>query len=362
MAFLNRIGTAVPPHQVHDKFVAYAPRLLPEIRDRRLFARMAERSGIERRWSFLEPSPDPARLDALGFYREGAFPSTAQRMRVFEDHAFRLARGAVEDLGGAAGASHLVVACCTGFYAPGLDLELARHLGLGAGIERTLVGFMGCQAALNALKLARHIVRSEKTARVLVVALELCTLHLQETDDLERLLSFLIFADGCAAGIVTAEPHGLALDRFETVLVPESADQITWRVGDQGFDMRLSGQVATTLAHALPVAMDGILAGAAPRLWAVHPGGRSILDAAERALALPETALAASREVLREHGNMSSATILFVLKALMARAAGGTQGCALAFGPGLTAEALLFHAARGETMVRHEWEENAWAK
>jgi alpha-pyrone synthase len=345
MAFLNRVGTAVPPHQVHDKFVTCAPRLLADPRERRLFARMAEKSGIERRWSFLEPSPDPEKLDALGFYREGAFPSTAQRMRFFEDHAFRLARDAVEALGGAAGASHLVLSCCTGFYAPGLDLELARHLRLAPGVERTLVGFMGCQAAFNALKLARHIVRSEPAARVLVVNLELCTLHLQATADLEQLLAFLLFADGCAASLVTAEPQGLALDRFASALIPESADQITWRIGDHGFDMRLSGQVPTSLGRFLPAVMDGILGGAHPALWAVHPGGRSILDAVERALELPEAALAASRTVLREFGNMSSPTIMFVLKELMRTAPTGVPGCALGFGPGLTAEALLFRTA-----------------
>jgi alpha-pyrone synthase len=345
MAFLNRIGTAVPPHQVHDKFVAYAPLLLPAVRERRLFERMAEKSGIERRWSFLEPSPDPARLDDLGFYCAGAFPSTARRMRFFEDHAFRLARDAVEDMGGAAGASHLVVSCCTGFYAPGLDLELARHLRLGTATERTVVGFMGCQAALNALKLARHIVRSERSARVLVINLELCTLHLQETEDLEQLLSYLIFADGCAAGLVTAEPRGLALERFHSALIPDSADQITWRVGDQGFDMRLSGRVPASIGRGLPDALRALLDGAAPALWAVHPGGRSILDAVEHALELPEAALAASRAVLRDYGNMSSATIMFVLKALMTRAPAGESGCALAFGPGLTAEALMFRGA-----------------
>jgi predicted naringenin-chalcone synthase len=342
MAFLNRIGIAVPPHQVHDKFVAFAPRFLPALRERRLFERMAERSGIARRWSFLEPSPDPARLDALGFYREGAFPSTARRMRFFEDHAFRLARDAVEDLGGAAGASHLLVSCCTGFYAPGIDLELARHLRLGGGVERTMVGFMGCQAALNALKLARHIVRSEPGARVLVVNLELCTLHLQETADLEELLSFLIFADGCAAALVTAEPQGLALERFGTAVIADSADQITWRIGDQGFAMRLSGRVPASIGGSLAAAMPGLLGDAAPTRWAVHPGGRSVLDAVENALALPARALDASRSVLRDYGNMSSATIMFVLKALMAERLPGETGCALAFGPGLTTEALLF--------------------
>jgi predicted naringenin-chalcone synthase len=263
-------------------------------------------------------------------------------MRFFEDHAFRLARDAVEDLGGAAGASHLVVSCCTGFYAPGIDLELARHLRLDARVERTVVGFMGCQAALNALKLARHIVRSEPAARVLVVSLELCTLHLQETEDLEQLLSFLIFADGCAAALVSAEKHGLALERFGTAVIADSADQITWRIGDEGFDMRLSGRVPASIGRGLPEAMRAFLGEAAPTRWAVHPGGRSVLDAVETALELPPAALDASRAVLRDHGNMSSATIMFVLKALMAEPVPGGTGCALAFGPGLTAEALLF--------------------
>src|SRR6185437_10418775 len=121
-----------------------------------------------------------------------------------------------------------------------------------------------CQAAFNALKLARHIVRSERGARVLTVNLELCTLHLHETEDLEQLLSFLVFADGCAAGLVTAEPTGFALERFGTAVIPGSADQISWRVGDQGFDMRLSGEVPTTLARSLPAVAREILAGAAP--------------------------------------------------------------------------------------------------
>jgi predicted naringenin-chalcone synthase len=344
-AFLNRIGTAVPPHEVHGKFVAYAPRLLQTERDRRLFERMAEKSDIQRRWSFLTPSPDPAMLDELGFYRAGAFPATGARMRYFEDHAFRLARDAVADLGAGRDATHLVVSCCTGFYAPGLDIELARHLGLDGGIERTLVGFMGCQAALNALKLARHIVRSEQRARVLVVNLELCTLHLQETSDLEQVLSFLIFSDGCAASFVTAEPSGLALERFSSAIFPKTEDQISWRIGDQGFDMRLSGQVPPTISRDLPLVMRELLGGAEPALWAVHPGGRSILDAVERGLQLQPDALAASRAVLRDYGNMSSATVMFVLKNLLGSASPGSTGCALSFGPGLSAEALLFRAA-----------------
>ncbi|MGH6896621.1 MAG: type III polyketide synthase [Geminicoccaceae bacterium] len=347
VAHLNAIGTAVPRHEVHGKFVAYAPRLLRCPRQRRLFARMAERAGIEARYSVLAPHPDPERLDRDGFYRAGAFPGTAARMQAYERHAADLAFAATLDLDAAlAGVSHLVVATCTGFFAPGLDLQLIERLSLDHAVERTVVGFMGCSAAINALKVARHIVRSEPVARVLVVCLELCTLHLQETDALEQVLSFLIFADGCAAGLVSAEPQGLALHDFRVAVMPEAADQITWRIGDAGFDMRLSGEVPGAIGRGLAAHLPALLAGRAPEavaLWAIHPGGRSVLDAIERSLQLPEERLRSSRDVLRRYGNMSSATVMFVLKAMLQDDARG-PGCAMAFGPGLVAETMLFEA------------------
>jgi predicted naringenin-chalcone synthase len=314
---------------------------------------MAERSGIEHRWSFLEPDPEEpdGYLDRSRFYRSGDFPSTARRMRLYEKLAPALAAEAAAGLSLGTRAkeiTHVVVASCTGLSAPGIDLLLIDRLGLNPSVERTMVGFMGCYAAMNALKLARHIVRSERRARVLVVCVELCSLHLQESRDIEQVLSFLVFGDGCAAAIVSAEPEGLALERFRTLLAPEAADQITWNIGDQGFDMFLSGQVPISVGAALRIGKSDILGGACPEdvdLWAVHPGGRSILDAVEAALELPADALEASRRVLKHNGNMSSATILFVLKALMETAAPSARGCAMAFGPGLTAETLLFSGA-----------------
>jgi predicted naringenin-chalcone synthase len=201
---------------------------------------------------------------------------------------------------------------------------------------------------MNALKLARHIVRSEPASRVLVVSIELCSLHLQESHDLEQVLSFLVFGDGCAAALVSADPQGLSLDAFKALLIPAAADQITWNIRDQGFDMFLSGQVPQSVGGALRVGRSEILGGAACEdidLWAVHPGGRSILDAVQNALELEGDALAASREVLRRNGNMSSATILFVLKSLMEASVARMRGCCMAFGPGLTAETLLFSVA-----------------
>ena len=177
--------------------------------------------------------------------------------------------------------------------------------------------------------------------------LELCTLHLQETQELEEVLSFLLFSDGCAASLLSSEPHGFALDSFRSTLVPNSRDLITWRVGDAGFDMHLSGRVPGEIGRALASRQHEILEGRSPKdvdLWAVHPGGRSVLDAVEQGLLLPADALDDSRAVLERFGNMSSPTVMFVLERMLRRARSGQQGCAMAFGPGLTAETMLFHA------------------
>jgi predicted naringenin-chalcone synthase len=348
--FLNRIATAVPRHQVHGAFRAFAAAQALG-RDAQAFARMAARADITTRWSVLEPSAPEGSGTACGFYRQGGqFPSTRTRMQRWEAEAPALAEAALTALHlpqEASRITHVIVAGCTGFVAPGLDRHIIARFGLHPGVERTNVGFMGCQAALNALKLAWHIARSEPKARVLVLCLELCTLHLQDTTALEQLLCFLLFADGCAAAIVSAEPEGLRLDGFSSVVLPDAAEHITWRIGDQGFDMTLSGMVPFTLAHALPEWQAEMLAGADAATiahWAVHPGGRSILDAVAHGLALSQGALAASRAVLNDYGNMSSATVLFVLQRMLEAGTPGA-GCALAFGPGLSAEAMRFTAA-----------------
>jgi predicted naringenin-chalcone synthase len=348
---VNRIATAVPPHEVHRKFLDYAPGMLPDPRARRLFQRMAERSQIEHRYSFLAPDPDPDRLDREGFFPRGAFPDTATRMRFYEDHALGLALDALDalELGAERAAiTHLVVTSCTGFYAPGLDLQIIQRLGLRPEVERTIIGFMGCQAAIPALKLAHHIVRSQPRAKVLTVNLELCTIHLQETHELESLLTFILFADGCAASLVSAEPVGIEIRGFRSAVLPDSGNQITWHIDGSGFRMWLDGAVPATIARGLPGQVRALLAGREPgelRLWAVHPGGRSILDAVEDSLRLDGAALAASRAILRDYGNMSSPTVMFVLGRLLGIGRPPQEGCALAFGPGLTAEAMTFRVA-----------------
>jgi predicted naringenin-chalcone synthase len=347
-AFINRIATANPPHDVHDAFLRFGQLMLKGDRRRvALFDRMADRSGIAHRYSYLKPE-DGSAVDAEGFYRLGDFPDTAARMRKFEACAPGLAVEAVEKLLDGEDRSritHVIVTSCTGFSAPGLDLALVERCGLSPSVERTMVGFMGCYAAINALKLARHIVRSEPGARVLAVNLELCTLHLHETADMEEILSFLLFADGCAAALISADPKGVAMESFHAALVPDTSELIRWHIRQQGFDMVLSGAVPGAIRTALAGSRDAILGGANNvELWAVHPGGRTVLDAVEQAFDLPPAALGASRSVLNDYGNMSSGTVMFVLDSIMRGGSEG-RGCAMSFGPGLVAETMMFHMA-----------------
>lgn len=362
VAHINRIGTAVPPHDVHGAFVRFATDQIRDERRRRLFQRMVARCGIERRFSFLRPidGPDGEVTDADGFYRTDSWPGTAARMARYEASAPVLALDALHALDLAAErarVTHLVVASCTGFVAPGLDQLIVARAGLDPSVERTVVGFMGCYAAVNALRLAHHIVRSEPQARVLVVTLELCTLHLQPSQDVDEVLSMLLFGDGCAAALVSADPEGLALIDFRAASIAQSAQDITWRIGDRGFDMHLSGAVPGRIARALGAERqgagpDGLLRGASPEdydVWAVHAGGRTILDAVESAFRLAPTALEHSRAVLRDFGNMSSATLMFVLQRILQGARGrrddNRAGFAVAFGPGLAAESFRFRLA-----------------
>lgn len=345
-AYINRINTVVPEHDVHEAFVAFADASFTERRKQLLFRRMADRSQISHRYAGIASPSD--------FY--GDDPNsvdTETRMIEFERSAPDLAVRAVDglELGDAAAeVTHLIVITCTGFYSPGIDFEIIKRCGVSSSVERTQIGFMGCFAGINGLKLAHHIVRSEPNAKVLVVSLELCSLHLQRSESLETMLSFLVFGDGCAAVLVSGEEKGIAIDSFKAVMVPETPELITWRIGDIGFDMVLSGKVPGTLGRALDERnLKEILAGGSKDdidIWAVHPGGRSILDAVEDGIGLGPDDLSASRHVLDNYGNMSSATILFVLAEIMKRAEEGGptgSGCAMAFGPGLTAETMLFH-------------------
>jgi predicted naringenin-chalcone synthase len=247
----------------------------------------------------------------------------------------------------AAAITHLVVVSCTGFFAPGLDLMVARRLGLAAGVERTVVGFMGCAAAFNGLRLARQIVAAEPSALALVVAVELCSLHLQPGAEPVQLVVASLFADGAGAALVGAARPGA--EAFElagdyTRVTPGTLDDMVWTIGDSGFVLGISPDIPEYIGAAAPDALAELV-GEGTRLgfWAVHPGGRAIVDRLGEVFGLGEAELAPTREVLSDHGNMSSATILFVLEAIRRRLrgeapAGPVPGVAMGFGPGLVTE------------------------
>lgn len=340
-AFINAIATAVPGHDIHRAFADWAAPRLPA-RERRLFERMVERAGIEHRWSVLPDDRSP--VGPGGFYEDALLPPTSARMTLYAEAAPALAMQAIAGLTfEPEEITHLVVASCTGFIAPGIDQILAARLGLSPKVERLLIGFMGCYAAATALKTARHIVRSEPEARVLVVTVELSTLHLQAEDRIEPLLAMLQFGDGAAAALVSGDARGLEIGEGFAASLPDSAGLIRWDVGDRGFAMHLSGDVPARIQAALgdPALRDALTGGRDVRHWAIHAGGRSILDAVEQGLKLQPDALTESRAVLRDYGNMSSATLMFVLAQLLEDGVEG-NGVALAFGPGLAAEGFAF--------------------
>jgi alkylresorcinol/alkylpyrone synthase len=284
------------------------------------------------------------------------------------------AQQALEEAAGieAADVTHVVTVSCTGFYAPGPDYAVVRGLGLGASTQRFHLGFMGCYGAFPALRMASQFCAADPDAVVLVVCVELCSLHLHSSDDADTIVASSVFGDGAAAAVVTARPAPagstvLDLDAFETVLTPVGEDDMAWTIGDQGFDMILSSYVPRIIDDHITGALEPLwrqvpaLAGVAPadvEDWAIHPGGRSILDRVEDRLALAPPQLEASRSTLAEVGNMSSATVLFVLRRILhgVRAAddgataaavvpasgpGAGRVCAMAFGPGLTVETAL---------------------
>ncbi|MEX0837858.1 MAG: type III polyketide synthase [Gemmatimonadota bacterium] len=358
------IGTAAPEH---DAGQAEAAELHAELSglDRvraRVLRTLYRRSGVERRASVLLERPDGPLMQRQFFYRpvreEGDLgPSTAERMGSYEAHAPRLAlqatTRALADAGqDPAGVTHLVSVSCTGFVSPGVDIRLVEELGLDRDVTRTQVGFMGCHGALNGLRVAHGYARAEPESVVLLCAVELCSLHFAYGWDPEVMVANALFADGagamvCSGGPPAAGPSGAdwTVASTGTVLLDESGDDMTWRIGNNGFRMTLSSRVPDIIGRDLAGWLGSWLgrSGLEPddvATWAVHPGGPRILDAVEGSLGLDRSRTEAARSVLRGHGNMSSATILFILERLR-RERAPLPCVALAFGPGLVAEAAL---------------------
>ena len=406
---LRGLQTAVPPtilvqDQVRDVFAAQPglSRLA-----QRLVTTSFNMSGIDTRRTVIEELTLDAETSEPRFFdpetQRLLSPSTGVRNELYIVEATKLfveaGRRALAACPGveAADITHVVTVSCTGFYAPGPDYMLVRELGLNPATQRYHLGFMGCYASMPALRTAKQFVDANPTAVVLVVSAELCSLHLRSSSDPDTIVASSLFGDGAAAGIVSARhpvpgEKAFSLDHFETVITPVGEGSMAWKIGDAGFEMVLSsyvphiidehieGALAPLLAkdEGLCVFAEGMRDGeqqlraeadseAALRPesarvvtleqplnraiahWAIHPGGRSILDKTEAKLGLREDQLVPSREVLRTYGNMSSATVLFVMKAILEGDAteDGDRTCAMAFGPGLTVESALLSVIHG---------------
>jgi predicted naringenin-chalcone synthase len=279
-------------------------------------------------------------------------PTTRQRMRHYAELAPPLAtqaaRDALEKSGlPAAEVTHLITVTCTGFFSPGVDFALIRGLGLAPTVERTQVGFMGCHGALNGMRVARAFCEASADARVLLCAFELSSLHYHYGWNPQTVVANALFADGAAAAVGAGftQPGAWRVAATGSCLIPDSETAMTWSIGDNGYEMTLSKRVPALIAKHLRPWLEGWLGRqgllvADVASWAVHPGGPRILDAVAESMGLPSAALADSRAVLADCGNMSSPTVLFILDRLRGRAA--PRPCvALAFGPGLVAEAAL---------------------
>lgn len=354
------LGTAVPEQFVDQPQAAEAAALLccPTAAQQRLVKMLYARSGVRTRRSVLLDSSSNShsvQQSFYGHYQDGSRgPTTAERMIRYEKAAGPLAlaacRAALEDAGLHAGRlTHLVTVSCSGFAAPGFDLALVRDLPLGPGTARTHVGFMGCQGALNGLRVAGAFAGADPRACILLCAVELCTLHHQYTDRPDQIVANALFADGAAA-VVGHQASGEGRTAWRVVahgstILRDSADLMGWHIRDHGFEMTLAQQVPELLqGHLRPWLTEWLaehrLTIDSVRSWAVHPGGPRILQAAAEAIGLDRAHLADSWQVLAELGNMSSPTILFVLERLRQRDA--ARPCvALAFGPGLSVEAVL---------------------
>lgn len=367
---LQAIGTAVPANRYPQPYVreVMGRWIGGERRTDKLLDRVYRASAIDARHSVLDdfnperdPSSPPLFFDAGGTFRS---PSTGERNALYCAHAPTLAEeaaaAALAQLQGfaASDVTHLITVSCTGFFTPGVDLHLQRALGLPRDVERYHLGFMGCFAAFPALRMADAFCRADPGAVVLIVTVELCSIHLQPDSGVDAVLSASVFADGAAAAVVSARPlrgrqRPLEMVRSATALTRDGGDDMAWTIGDHGFDMTLTAYVPKVLEAEAEAALAPLFKGApvAPdevAWWAVHPGGRAIVDKVALGMDLPPEAIAASRSVLAAYGNMSSATVLFVLRELIdPEQPGPTPGAyvaTLAFGPGLTVDSALLRA------------------
>ena len=359
------MGTATPPYALPQQAVADFMVRSMQLGDddARKLRTLFRASGIETRWSFIE---DYGKTEAFRFFENNRdlepFPSTKRRLEVYQRHALALSLDAahrcLENVQGLRRDSitHLVVVSCTGMYAPGLDIDLVRALGLNSSIERTCINFMGCYAAFNALKLASGACSLHPDNRVLIVCTELCSLHFQKEHSEDNLLANALFGDGAAAVLVENQARpgiNLQLEEFHCELATEGEHDMTWSIGDLGFEMRLSSYVPDIIRSGIRNLTRALLAKIDSRkaqvdYYAIHPGGKKILETIESELGLARAQNMHAYDILKRYGNMSSPTVLFVLDAVRKDLKPRDEGkriLSFAFGPGLTMESALFKIA-----------------
>lgn len=375
---LEAIATANPPYCLTQSqaaaFMLKSEGLSESIKNR--IPALYANSGIDYRYTCL---PDyGGELASFELYPPNwaltPTPSTFERNQKYNFYAPKLSCQAAQQAIAEAKLqpehiTHLIVVSCTGFAAPGVDFYLIKHLGLSPTIARTMLGFMGCHAAFNGLRIADAICQSDANAKVLLVCVELCTLHFQVANSLENTIINAIFADGAAAAILMAQTEAqgkLVYQGGDSQWIVDTPDLMNWTVGNTGFLMNLSAQIPHVLAAHLPNYVESMLNRHQLQLsdldfWAVHPGGRRIVDKIQAVFELSDRQVADSYGVLRDYGNMSSPTILFILKRILkgilnSDADGNSplgslanpsnssshRGLAIAFGPGLSIESCLF--------------------
>lgn len=358
---INHIETIVPEGSFEQKAsVELQKRLIADEKVNRYIDAIYEDSGIERRHSVVVDDQDG--LTSKFYLCNGVLrkPSTKERNDLFAESCsplvIKVAEKAIRNSGFLAkDFTHVITVSCTGFYNPGPDLAIIENLRLPSFVQRYHLGFMGCYASVPALRMAYQFCKSDPKSVILIVCVELCSLHFQPKKDLDTIIANSLFADGAAAVIVSTRNSGpakarFALCSFHSEIIEKGANEMAWKIGDTGFDIVLSKYVPKIIGSNIAELIAGILDR--ERLsfedigvWAVHPGGKSILDQVQRNLGLSETQLLASREILRRFGNMSSVTLLFVLKEILEQYKSNQDALvyALAFGPGLVAESALLN-------------------
>ncbi|MEX1240438.1 MAG: type III polyketide synthase [Cyclobacteriaceae bacterium] len=361
MSYITAIGTANPAHRFSQSIIADFMLRAMKLNngDDRKLKTIFRSSGIEYRYSVLE---DYGKLKGFTFYPDTndlePFPRTEKRLQIFRDNALALSVASFKDMVKAypsfksADITHLIVVCCTGMYAPGLDIDLVNALNLSSTVQRTAINFMGCHASFNALKIADALCRSNPQAKVLIVCTELCSLHFQRAANNDNLLANALFADGSAAVLVealTRSPLKLKLEEFHSDLAREGLSEMAWTIGDMGFEMRLSSYVPDLIKKGIGSLANSLLEKVSANLsdiryFAIHPGGKKILQVIEDELKIDKSKNRAAYNVLKNYGNMSSPTVLFVLKEIVMKLNGEDEGervLSFAFGPGLTLESMI---------------------